>query len=432
VVDLPTGGAARAARLATLPAAYLGRRALSVGRRLGGQPAELLAEQVQARTAEQLFMVLGDLKGGAMKVGQWLSAMEPALPEQLAGAYAETLTRLQEAAPALPFRALERVLTADLGTRWRARFGEFEEEPVAAASVGQVHRARWKDGRRVAVKVQYPGAGAALTTDLRQLDRLVPLVRAAAPGVEARELFTRLREHVQAETDYEQEAEAQQAFAEEFAGDPDFTVPGVLLATGRVLVSDWLDGTAVSQVARSGSPEQRDRVGLLLTRFLASSPVRVGRLHGDPHPGNFRLTDDGRLGVLDFGSTLTMPNGWPPRLTTLLQAARDHDGAVLLQVAAAAGIARPDRVREDDLLGLVAPLLEPLRVEEFAFSRSWLRGQTRRISDPRSAVSRTQRQLRVPVPYLLVQRVAVGTTGVLCQLGATVPVAAELRAWLEV
>jgi predicted unusual protein kinase regulating ubiquinone biosynthesis (AarF/ABC1/UbiB family) len=284
----------------------------------------------------------------------------------------------------------------------------------------------------VAVKVQYPGAGAALATDLRQLDRLVPLVRAAAPGVEARELFTRLREHVQAETDYEQEAEAQQAFAEEFAGDPDFTVPGVLLATGRVLVSDWLDGTAVSQVARSGSPEQRDRVGLLLTRFLASSPVRVGRLHGDPHPGNFRLTDDGRLGVLDFGSTLTMPNGWPPRLTTLLQAARDHDGAVLLQVAAAAGIARPDRVREDDLLGLVAPLLEPLRVEEIAFSRSWLRGQTRRISDPRSAVSRAQRQLRVPVPYLLVQRVAVGTTGVLCQLGATVTVAAELRAWLEV
>jgi predicted unusual protein kinase regulating ubiquinone biosynthesis (AarF/ABC1/UbiB family) len=432
VAALPTRGVARAARLASLPAAYLGRRALSAGRKLGGQPAELLADQVQARTAEQLFAVLGDLKGGAMKVGQWLSAMEPAMPEQLAGAYGEALTRLQEAAPALPFRALEGVLTEDLGPRWHARFREFEEEPVAAASVGQVHRARWEDGRQVAVKVQYPGAGAALATDLRQLDRLVPLVRMAAPGVEARELFTRLREHVQAETDYVQEAEAQQAFAEELAGDPDFAVPGVVAATGRVLVSEWVEGTAVSQVARSGTPEQRDRVGLLLTRFLAGSPVRVGRLHGDPHPGNFRLTDDGRLGVLDFGSTLEMPNGWPPRLTTLLQAGRDRDGAVLLDVAAAAGIAPPGGVDEDDLLELMAPLLEPLRCEEFSFSRSWLRTQTLRFSDPRSGVSRTQRKLRIPVRYMLVQRVAAGTTGVLCQLGCTVPVARELRAWMAV
>jgi predicted unusual protein kinase regulating ubiquinone biosynthesis (AarF/ABC1/UbiB family) len=430
MVDLPTRGIARAARLAALPAGYVGRRAVGIGRRVGGAPAELLAEQVQARTAEQLFTVLGDLKGGAMKVGQWLSAMEPALPEQMAGAYGEALTRLQEAAPALPIRALEPVLAEELGEDWRSAFQHFDEEPTAAASVGQVHRARWRDGRDVAVKVQYPGAGAALATDLRQLDRLVPVVRVAAPGVDARQLFSQLRQHVQAETDYLQEARAQNEFRAGLADDPDFVVPGVVTATPRVLVSGWLDGTPVAQVARTGSHAQRDRAGLLLSRFLLSSPVRVGRLHGDPHPGNFRLTDDGRLVVLDFGSTLTMPSGWPPRLIQLLHAGRDHDPAALLEIATAAGIVSPRTVSAAALLELVAPLLEPLRVERYTFTRGWLRAQTMRFSDPRSSVSRTQRKLHVPVRYMLVQRVAVGTTGVLCQLGATVPVRGEVHGWL--
>ena len=316
MVDLPTRGLARGVRLAALPAGYLGRRVVSVGRRLGGQPAELLAEQVQARTAEQLFTVLGDLKGGAMKVGQWLSAMEPALPEHLAGPYGEALTRLQEAAPALPTKVIHTVLAEELGTHWRKQFREFHDVPAAAASIGQVHRAVWRDGRTVAVKVQYPGAGAALNTDLRQLDRLVPLLRVAAPGVEARQLFSQLREHVLTETDYEQEAAAQSDFAEALRDDPDFMVPAVVAVTDRLLVSNWVDGTPVAEVARFGNQPQRDHVGTLLARFLLSSPVRVRRLHGDPHPGNFRLLDDGRLAVVDFGSTLAMPHAWPARTRT--------------------------------------------------------------------------------------------------------------------
>jgi predicted unusual protein kinase regulating ubiquinone biosynthesis (AarF/ABC1/UbiB family) len=256
------------------------------------------------------------------------------------------------------------------------------------------------------------------------------VVRVAAPGVDARQLFSQLRQHVQAETDYLQEARAQNEFRAGLADDPDFVVPGVVTATPRVLVSGWLDGTPVAQVARTGSHAQRDRAGLLLSRFLLSSPVRVGRLHGDPHPGNFRLTDDGRLVVLDFGSTLTMPSGWPPRLIQLLHAGRDHDPAALLEIATAAGIVSPRTVSAAALLELVAPLLEPLRVERYTFTRGWLRAQTMRFSDPRSSVSRTQRKLHVPVRYMLVQRVAVGTTGVLCQLGATVPVRGEVHGWL--
>jgi predicted unusual protein kinase regulating ubiquinone biosynthesis (AarF/ABC1/UbiB family) len=385
---------------------------------------------VQARTAEQLFAVLGELKGGAMKVGQWLSAMEAALPEQVAGPYGEALTRLQEAAPAMPTRTVHEVLTDAFGPDWHDRFADFDDEPAAAASIGQVHRATWSDGRTVAVKVQYPRAGDALATDLRQLDRLVPLLRVAAPGLDARGLFAELRARVMAEVDYRQEAAAQSDFAQAFRDDADFLIPPVVAFTDRVLVSEWVDGTPVAQVARRGSAAKRERVGLLLTRFLLSSPVRAGRLHGDPHPGNFRLLDDGRLGVLDFGSSLPMPDGWPPRLTELLRAGRDQDAAALIDVATATGIVRSGEVEPQALLDMVDPLLAPLRVDEFTFSRAWLRTETTRFSDPRSSVSRTQRKLRIPVRHLLVQRVAAGTAGVLCLLGASVAVRAEAALWL--
>jgi predicted unusual protein kinase regulating ubiquinone biosynthesis (AarF/ABC1/UbiB family) len=429
VADLPTRGLVRGARLAAVPASFVGRRAIGLGRRVGGRPAEMVASEVQARTAEQLFAVLGDLKGGAMKVGQWLSAMEAAMPEQLAGPYGEALTRLQDAAPAMPVSTVHGVLTEDLGRDWRRRFAAFDDEPAAAASIGQVHRAVWVDGRPVAVKVQYPRAGEALATDLRQLDRLVPLLRVAAPGLDAKGLFAELRARMMAEVDYRQEAGAQCTFSEVFRDDVDFVVPAVVAVTDRVLVSEWIDGTPLAHVARHGDQRQRKKAAVLLTRFLLSSPPRAGRLHGDPHPGNFRLQDD-RLAVVDFGSTLPMPRGWPPRLGPLLRAGRDHDPAALFDVATAAGLVQDDRVTPQALLDLLDPLLEPLRHDEFTFTRSWLRAQTTRFSDPRSSASRTQRRLRAPVRHLLVQRVAAGTTGVLCLLGATVRVADEAAKWL--
>ena len=322
------------------------------------------------------------------------------------------------------------MLTEAFGRDWRGRFADFDDEPAAAASIGQVHRAVWRDGRPVAVKVQYPGAGDALATDLRQLDRLVPLLRVAAPGLDARGLFAELRARVMAEVDYRQEAAAQTAFAEAFRDDADFRVPAVVAVTDRVLVSEWVDGTPVAQVARRGDQPQRDLVGLLLTRFLLSSPPRVGRLHGDPHPGNFRLLDDGRLAVVDFGSSLPMPHGWPRRFGALLRAGRDRDAAALFDVATHAGLVHAADVTPEALLDLLDPLLEPLRHEVFAFTRGWLRSQTTRFSDPRSSASRTQRRLRIPVRHLLVQRVAAGTTGVLCLLGATVPLRDEAARWL--
>ena len=428
--ELPTRGLARGARLASVPAAFVGRRAASLGKRVAGRPAELVAAEVHARTAEQLFSVLGELKGGAMKVGQWLSAMEAALPPQLAGPYADALTRLQDSAPAMPFETVQEVLASSFGVDWRDKFRSFDERPTAAASIGQVHRAVWLDGQTVAVKVQYPGAGEALTTDLRQLDRLTPLLRVAAPGLDAHGLFTELRARVMAEVDYAQEAAAQAAFARVFDGDPDVVVPAPVAVSGAVLVTEWVRGTPVASIARSGTERQRRRAGLLLARFLLSSPSRVGRLHGDPHPGNFRLLADGRLAVVDFGSSLLMPDGWPARLGTFLRSARDRDADALLGIATDAGLVGPDDVTPAALLDLVDPLVEPLRQRWFPFSRSWLRTQTLRFSDPRSAVAHTQRKLRMPVRHLLVQRVTAGTVGVLCLLGVPVPVRTEAERWM--
>jgi predicted unusual protein kinase regulating ubiquinone biosynthesis (AarF/ABC1/UbiB family) len=191
-----------------------------------------------------------------------------------------------------------------------------------------------------------------------------------------------------------------------------------------------VDGTPLSRVIAAGSREERDRAGLLLVRLLASGPARARRLHGDPHPGNFRLLDDGRLAVLDFGSHEPMPDGWPARLGPLLAAGRNADAPELHRIAAAAGLLRPDEVTATDLLALLDGYLEPLRAPEYRFTRAWLQQQTWRASDPFSAVARTQRRLTVPPRHLLLLRVASGLVGVLCSLEATVAVDDEVRRWL--
>ena len=430
VSDLPRRTVTRTAKLASLPIGLAGRTALGLGRRLGGRPAEIVAQEIQQRTAEQVFRILGELKGGALKVGQALSIFEAALPPEIAGPYRATLTRLQEAAPPLPASTVHRVLAADLGSDWRSSFAEFDDQPAAAASIGQVHRAVWLDGRKVAVKIQYPGAGQALIGDFAQLSRLAGLFGVLMPGLEIKPLLQELRSRITEELDYRMEAASQQAFADAYQGDPDIAVPAVVTATDHVLVTEWMDGTPLSGIISSGSKEQRDRAGILLVRFLFSGPARAGLLHADPHPGNFRLLPDGRLGVLDFGAVDRLPGGLPEvfgRMLWLMHT--DGDIQTVERELRRHGFLRDGvSVDLDELRAFLAPLAEPSSVDSFAFSREWLRDQAGRVADLRSA--NVGRRLNLPPSYVLIHRVSTAGIGVLCQLGCEGPFRAEVLRWV--
>jgi predicted unusual protein kinase regulating ubiquinone biosynthesis (AarF/ABC1/UbiB family) len=426
VSDLPRRAVTRTAKLASLPAGLVGRTALGLGKRIGGRPAEIVAAEIQQRTAEQIFRVLGELKGGAMKLGQALSIFEAALPPEVAGPYRATLTKLQESAPPLPARSVHQVLAADLGQAWRDDFLEFNDTPAAAASIGQVHQAIWHDGRKVAVKIQYPGAGRALLSDFTQLSRAARLFGLLMPGLDVKPVIDELRDRIAEELDYHLEAASQQAFADAYAGDPDIYVPPVVQASGHVLVTEWMDGTPLAKIINDGSQEDRNRAGMLFVRFLFSGPERAGLLHADPHPGNFRLLDDGRLGVLDFGAVDRLPDGFPPSIGRLLRIMHDgSDMGAAEQVLRAEGFLREGiDVDKDALRSFLAPLADPSRGESFKFSREWLRGEAARITDPRS--SNLGRQLNLPPSYVLIHRVSTAGIGVLCQLECEGPFRAEV------
>jgi predicted unusual protein kinase regulating ubiquinone biosynthesis (AarF/ABC1/UbiB family) len=421
----------RTAKLAALPIGFAGRTALGLGKRIGGRSAELVAREIQQRTADQVFRVLGELKGGAMKLGQALSIFEAALPPELAEPYRATLTRLQESAPPLPASSVHRVLATDLGEDWRSEFVSFDDVPAAAASIGQVHRAVWKDGRQVAVKIQYPGAGRALISDFTQLSRLGRLFGALMPGLDVKPLLEELRNRVAEELDYNMEASSQQAFALAYAGDPDIYVPPVVAGTDHVLVTEWMDGTPLSKIISDGSKLDRDRAGLLLTRFLFSGPARAGLLHADPHPGNFRLLPDGRLGVLDFGAVDRLPDGLPPFFGRLLRIMHtdEPDLDEVERELRANGFLRPGIcVDLEALRAFLAPLAEPSSVETFKFSREWMRWEAARITD--LSASNISRKFNVPPSYVLIHRVSTAGVGVLSQLECEGAFRAEVLRWV--
>ncbi|MGL4172661.1 MAG: ABC1 kinase family protein [Actinomycetota bacterium] len=431
VTDLPRKAVTRTAKLAALPLGFAGRTAWGLGRRIGGRPADVVAEQVQARTAEHLFRVLGELKGGAMKFGQAMSIFEAGLPEELAGPYRATLTKLQDAAPALPAATVHGVLAGELGQAWRENFREFDDKPAAAASIGQVHRALWHDGREVAVKVQYPGAGDALLSDLAQLARAARLSASWIPGIDMKPIMTELQDRAREELDYTLEAQAQQSFHQEFLEDPHFAIPEVIRAGKHVIVSSWLPGTPLSRIIAEGTAAQRNRAAQLYIEFLLAGPARARLLHADPHPGNFRLTPDNRLGILDYGAVNRLPDGLPDHLGRLLTLGLAGDGAAVVAGLRDDGFIKPDiDVDADALLTYLEPFLQPARTATFHFDRSFLREMFAHINDPRRPQWSVGLKLNLPPQYLLIHRVWLGGIGVLCQIDGDVAVPSTLARYL--
>src|SRR5690349_1267207 len=298
------------------------RRTAKVGGLLGGQTARnyatkaanltrdqegrrAAAEKRQIEAAEQIVEVLGQMKGAAMKIGQVASFIDMAgmLPE-VSDRFQEKLAELRDSAPTVPFKDMRKVIEQDLEEPMKSAFADFEEEPLAAASIGQVYRAKLHDGRRVAVKVQYPGVATAVRADLQNLGLLLRAAKRMAPGLDAKSVGGEIRERIGEELDYEHEAQAHRPIAREWRGHPFVVVPDVVtdLSRERVLVTEWVDGIGFEQVKKL-SGDERDRFGEIVFRFFFGSFYRNGHFSGDPHPGNYRLMDDGRVAFLDFGMT---------------------------------------------------------------------------------------------------------------------------------
>lgn len=422
VSDIKRGRAARNAKLASLPVGMAGRAALGFGKRLTGKSRDEVNAELMDKAAQQLFTVLGELKGGAMKVGQALSVMEAAIPEQYGKPYREALTKLQREAPPLPAAKVHRVLDQQLGTKWRDRFQSFDDTSVASASIGQVHKAVWGDGREVAVKIQYPGADEALRADLKTMQRMVSVLKQLSPGADVQGVVDELIQRTEMELDYRLEADNQRAFAKAYAGDPHFVVPNVVASAPKVVIQEWIEGIPLSQIIREGTQEQRDLMATRLFEFCNDAPTRLEMVHGDAHPGNFMLLPEDKMGVIDFGAVAPMPGGWPVELGQIMRYALDKNYDKLLPTMEKAGfIQKGQQVSTREIDDMLKQYVEPLEVPEFHYTRKWLQRMTTLELDKAAGQIRAARQMDIPPKLAIPMRVIASIVAISCQLDAHVP-----------
>src|SRR5699024_55965 len=292
-----------------------------------------------------------------MKVGQALSVFEVGMPERYAEPFRETLAKLQAEAPPMQPGTVESVLDVQLGRRWRERFEEFDTTAVAAASIGQVHRATWHDGREVAVKVQYPGADRALESDLRPLRRLAPLIRPLTPGTDVKSIIDENYDSTITELDYRSEADHQRRFSAAFTDDPDIVVPSVIASSPKVLVTEWATGTSLSRISREGTRAETDRGGLLKREFTFSSSTCAAM------PGD---SDDLPELMREYGYV-------SPR----------------------------SGVDASEAMAFLEPFVEPMRSPSFDFDRGWMQGIVAVYGDFSGKEFRTARSFSLPREYAL-------------------------------
>ncbi|MFB1295149.1 ABC1 kinase family protein [Mycobacterium sp. pW049] len=421
VSEIKRGRAARNAKLASLPVGMAGRAALGFGKRLTGKSKDEVNAELLDKAAQQLFTVLGELKGGAMKVGQALSVMEAAIPEQYGKPYREALTKLQREAPPLPAPRVHRVLDQQLGTKWRERFQSFDDKSVASASIGQVHKAVWADGREVAVKIQYPGADEALRADLKTMQRMVSVLKQLSPGADVQGVVDELIERTEMELDYRLEADNQRAFAKAYEGDPHFVVPHVVASAPKVVIQEWIEGIPLSQIIREGDQATRDLMATRLFEFCDDAPTRLEMVHGDAHPGNFMLLPGDKMGVIDFGAVAPMPGGWPIELGQILRYAVDKDYDKLLPTMEKVGfIQKGQKVSVREIDDMLKQYVEPLEVPVFHYTRRWLQKMTALELDKAPGQIKTARQMDIPPKLVIPMRVLASIVAISCQLDAHV------------
>ena len=423
--DIKRGSARRNAKLASLPVGMAGRAALGIGKRLTGKSKDDVNAELMEKAANQLFNVLGELKGGAMKVGQALSVLEAAIPEEFGEPYREALTKLQKDAPPLSAEKVHRVLDGQLGTKWRARFTSFDDEPVASASIGQVHKGVWSDGREVAVKIQYPGADEALRADLKTMRRMTTVLRQLAPGADVQAVVDELIERTEMELDYRLEADNQRAFAKAYEGHPHFFVPHVVGSAPKVMVSEWTEGKSMAEIIRKGTPDERDLCGTRLFELTFDAPTRVGMMHGDAHPGNFMMMADGRMTVIDFGAVAPLPDGLPVEMGMMIRYALEKNYDLLLPAMERIGFIRAgEQLSVEAVDEMLAQYVEPVEVPVFHYTRKWLQRHAAQNMERAPQQIKMARQMDLPASLAIPLRVIGSTVAISCQLDCHVPVQA--------
>ncbi|HWF54639.1 MAG TPA: AarF/ABC1/UbiB kinase family protein [Solirubrobacteraceae bacterium] len=378
--------------------------------------------------ADNTLSVLGELRGGAMKIGQLASFVDvDMVPEEFRGVYQDKLAELRDAAPAMSWNKIKRVLEGEWDEPVESLFEEFDHDAVAAASIGQVHRAVLPGGRRVAVKIQYPEIADALAADLGTAAGLTtittPLAKAMMPGLDPRMLIDEVRELVMEEIDYELEAQHQRTFARAYRNHPFIFVPDVVtsLSRRRVLVSDWVDGMRFPEIQQLPQ-EERNRVGEILVRFYFHSMDYLGRFNTDSHPGNFLRREDGSLAFIDFGNVKVVSPGWLQGTKRGMRAASAGDRDAFRDAIIELGyVHRPEHLDVEWLLQQVLAAGEWfLRDQELELTPEYVAHMLSAVMDPQLIAHgiRVARDLKVPTEEVWFRRVEIGVFAVLGQLRA--------------
>jgi predicted unusual protein kinase regulating ubiquinone biosynthesis (AarF/ABC1/UbiB family) len=419
---IPTSRIARTAKVSGLAAGQaarqLGTHATNLARSPDGKSAALERRHIEA--AEQIVTALGTMKGAAMKLGQVMSFLDVGLvPEEHREEFQRKLGALRDAAPKVRFDDMRKVIESELEAPLRDTFAAFDQEPVAAASIGQVYRATLHDGRDVAVKVQYPGVAAAVRADMQNLGMILRLMKRIAPGLDVKATAEEIRARIGDELDNELEAANQRSLARIFRGHPFIVVPDVVtsLSRERVMVSDYVHGDGFDTL-KEADQATRDRAAEIIFRFYFGCMYRHRQFSGDPHPGNFLMLEDGRMAFLDFGLFKRMPQRLIELELETQRAGHEGNAQRLWEIWAEGGLLRePDRFRPDKLLSqFLDATWWYLTDEEVALGPEVATQVMIDMSDPRSEHFGQMRHETLPADHIFGRRVELLTLAVLGQL----------------